>query len=117
MNEESKTQEELLRALSIRYREQEERVFPEVHLPQEYADLYAEWAELDGFVAGLAQRALAGKTLIPAEVEPVAHRVLSQRLERLRQDHPDVAPFLLEAFQPLEAMLDLLKSVARTRRT
>ncbi len=108
---------ELLEALSTKYREQEERQFPDVDLPQEYDDLYAEWVEMDGFVAGLAMRALAGERLLLSQVTPIGYDKLRPRLDRLRREFPELAPSILETFRLVDGILALLKSIIELQET
>lgn len=103
-----------LRVLGTKYAELERRQFPRTHpLPEEFDDLYAEWAELDGFVVGLTQRALAGKRLSPEEVVPFRHLAVRQRLAEFSDRHPEVARPILDEFNFLDDILDLLGQIAR----
>jgi len=88
-------------------------LFPKGRLPEKYDDLHAEWAQLDGFVAGLAESTLAGKKWSPEEIEPYGYAEFRQRLERLEAEHPDIASPYIEAFQHLEDMLELLRAITR----
>jgi len=103
----------MLDSLAERYRSNMHLLFPKGRLPRDYSDLYPEWAQLDGFVSGLAERALSGENLDPQEVEPFGYGDLRRKLEKLKTEHPDLATPYLALFDQLDDILNILRAIAR----
>ena len=104
-----------LDSLADKYRRNRSLLFPKGRLPSEFSDLHPQWAELDGFVSGLAERALAGEMLRPEEVEPFGYAGLRRLLEVLKAEHPDIAEPYLALFDHLDEMLNILRAISQKR--
>src|SRR5712692_8995739 len=108
--------ESTLEVLRRMHEEQKHRLFPKstTSRPEEYSNLYAEWAEFDGFVAGLAMRALAGEQLSPTEIEPYGprYRKLMEELQRFEQEYPEVHVPLSTSSDSSNESLDQLRGLS-----
>jgi len=97
------------------YEEQKHRLFPRSseRRPVKYSNLYAEWAELDGFVAGLAESALAIRRPTAEEIEPFGYQKLSKELQEIEQEYPEVSRPIVEEFRFLERVLEVLRTLSK----
>src|SRR5438445_10749692 len=100
-------------SLAEKYRRNRSLLFPKGRLPSEFSHLQPQWAELDGFVSGLAERALAGEMLRPEEVEPICYAGLRRELEELKAEHHDIAEHYLALFDHLDEMLKIIQAYSQ----
>lgn len=106
---------DLLDSLAEKYRYNRRLLFPKGRLPSDFSDLHPQWAQLDGFVSGLAERALAGEALSAEEVEPFGYAELRRELEMFKERYPEIAGPYLAVFDHLQGMLDILRACAQQR--
>lgn len=106
----------LMELLARMHEEQKGRVFPRRDLPYEFRDLYAEWVEYDGFVAGLAMSLLSGRLLSADDIGPFKSREYRELLRRLRDHRPDLAKLYAAEFDFLDEMVELMRTIIAQRR-